>query len=58
MLNSLKGMQDKYQKNKNIIMDLIVIVTSVPDCSFVSTTLDMIPFKPEFKRVFPTCLAS
>lgn len=46
MIENLKIMKTKYNQKKNLISDLLTIVSSISEESFVEATLKMRPFKP------------
>lgn len=46
MIESLKLMSAKYQQKKNLVVDLITIVSNVSEESIVEATLKIRPFKP------------
>lgn len=48
MIENLQYLGHKNKHKKNIITDLITIVSSVPEASLVEATLKIRPFKPEF----------
>ena len=51
MIDSLKLMSAKYQQKKNLVVDLIMIVSQVSQESIVEATLKIRPFKPQFEQV-------